>query len=115
MWTFLLGFLNFLPSIERYLEKRVDAKVQEFVAQTGASRDIAVAAIQAQQAVQVRWWFVAIIPPAFAIPFVIWTWVIVVWDSVLGLGSHEAIRGDVGTIYMMVVGFYFLHGMSKNA
>jgi hypothetical protein len=32
---------------------------------------------------------------------------VVVWDIVLGLGSTDAVRGDVASLMMIVAGTYF--------
>lgn len=43
---------------------------------------------------QGRWW-TAIIRPLLAAPVVIFLWKVIVWDKVLGLGSTDALTGDV--------------------
>src|SRR5438105_2179843 len=42
-------------------------------------------------------WYTAIIRPLLALPVVIFMWKVIVWDKVLGLGSTDAITGDVAT------------------
>jgi hypothetical protein len=42
-------------------------------------------------------WYTAIVRPLIALPVVIYLWKVIVWDKVLGLGSTDAIAGDVAT------------------
>jgi hypothetical protein len=42
-------------------------------------------------------WYTAIIRPLLALPVVIFMWKVIVWDKVLGLGSTDALTGDVAT------------------
>lgn len=117
----LLGQLvSFIPGLTSlgtsWINASYNAKVDEIVAKTGASRDVALGVIQMQQAVQTRWWFVAAIPPMFAMAFVVYVWKAVVWDNVImaGATSTPALNGTLGTVFIMVVAFYFAHGMSKS-
>lgn len=49
----------------------------------------------------------AIVRALFAIPFVFYTWKIVVWDKVLALGATDALSHDLTRIWLAIVGFYF--------
>jgi len=40
-------------------------------------------------------WYTAIIRPLLALPVVVFMWKVIVWDKVLGLGSTDALAGDV--------------------
>ena len=40
-------------------------------------------------------WYTALIRPLLALPVIIYLWKVIVWDKVLGLGSTDAIAGDV--------------------
>lgn len=70
-----------------------------------------IAELTAQQAVLVaeqgsavtRW-----IRPAFAAPFIIYNFKIVVWDKVLGLGSTDPLTAEFWQLQMIVFGAYFL-------
>ena len=42
-------------------------------------------------------WYTAIIRPLLALPVVIFMWKVIVWDKVLGLGTTDALTGDVAT------------------
>lgn len=45
--------------------------------------------------------------PAWALPYIIWTWKVVVWDTVLGLGSTPELKGMVATLGITIAGAYF--------
>ena len=115
MLALLLPFLGGLINpILNYLTKRQDAQVQIYMAKTGADRDTAIAAIQATAAIQGKWWFVAALQPLFALPFVIYTWKVVLWDIVFKLGETDAIHGTVGWVYTIVVSSVFVHGITST-
>lgn len=70
-----------------------------------------IAELTAQQAVLIaeqgsavtRW-----IRPAFAAPFIIYNFKIVVWDKVLGLGTTDPLTAEFWQLQMIVFGAYFL-------
>ena len=42
-------------------------------------------------------WYTAMIRPLLALPVVVFMWKVIVWDKVLGLGTTDALTGDVAT------------------
>jgi hypothetical protein len=52
-------------------------------------------------------WVTALPRPLFAFAFIIYVWKVVVWDRVLGLGSTDALSGDVAQWAMIVLTAYF--------
>ena len=42
-------------------------------------------------------WYTAIIRPLLALPVIIFMWKVIVWDKVFGLGTTDALTGDVAT------------------
>jgi glyoxylate carboligase len=50
----------------------------------------------------------AIVQAAFAAPFAIYLWKLVVWDKVLGWGATDNLSSDLWGICGIIVGFYFL-------
>jgi hypothetical protein len=46
------------------------------------------------------------IRPLLALPVIIYLWKVIVWDKVLGLGTTDAIGGDVGVWAGMIVTTY---------
>ena len=51
-------------------------------------------------------WYTAMIRPQLALPVIIYLWKVIVWDKVLGLGTTDAIGGDVGVWAGMIVTTY---------
>ena len=120
MLGILGSILSFIPGLTNlgntWVKAHYDAQVQEIIARTGADRDVAVKLLEMQQAVQTRWWFVAAIPPLFALPYVLYVWRAVFWDNVVlgGAGSTPEIKGILATIFIMIVTFYFYVGARKG-
>lgn len=52
-------------------------------------------------------WYTAVPRPLFAIAFIIYVWKVVVWDKVLGLGTTDALTGDVSQWATIVLTAYF--------
>lgn len=52
-------------------------------------------------------WMTRWVRPAWALPFVIFTFKVVVYDKVLGLGSTPALDPAMWNVFMMIVGAYF--------
>lgn len=46
--------------------------------------------------------------PAFAAPFIIYNFKVLVWDKVLGWGSTDPMSADFWKIAMLIITFYFL-------
>ena len=51
--------------------------------------------------------YTALPRPLFAFAFIIYVWKAVVWDKVLGLGTTEALSGEVSQWAMIVLTAYF--------
>ena len=49
----------------------------------------------------------ALVATALRFAFIIYTWKVVVWDRVLGLGATPPLSGDVGQWAMIVLTAYF--------
>jgi hypothetical protein len=115
--SLLLGLPGLADKLLSYLAKRTDAQVQSLGITTAAKRDEIVAELQAQtlqaQAsasiimAEQGHWYTAIIRPAFAAPFVIYDFKIVVWDKVLALGVTDPLSADMLHLEAVIVGAYF--------
>lgn len=46
--------------------------------------------------------------PAFAFPFVVYLWKLILWDKVLGLGATDPLSDQLSEILMIVIGAFFL-------
>jgi len=53
------------------------------------------------------WWVMAMIRPLFALPFIVFTIKVVVWDKVLAWGTTDALDPRMWDVFMLVVGAYF--------
>jgi hypothetical protein len=52
-------------------------------------------------------WMTRWVRPFWALPFVLWTWKVVVYDTVLGLGSTNELHGITGNLCLTVAAAYF--------
>ncbi|MFZ0353162.1 MAG: hypothetical protein WAM12_05775 [Pseudolabrys sp.] len=52
-------------------------------------------------------WYTALPRPLFASAFIIYVWKVVVWDKVLGLGTTDALSGEVSQWAVTVLTAYF--------
>lgn len=113
----LLGsIISLIPGLsslgQSWVNAHYNAQVQELQTKLGVQRDVAVSIVNMQEQVQTKWWFVAAIPPLFALPFVIYCWKAIAWDKVImnGATSTDPITGTLGTVFIMIVTFYFAKG-----
>jgi len=124
MLSLIMGFLPALvkPVLD-YLTAVKDAQVSMYQARFGASATVAAAAIQAQAAVQTKWWFAAL--PGAVIGMAIASYVAkaVMWDKVVGAFAGcsgkvteaycdrwfntDPMTGDLHWVFMTVIAGYF--------
>lgn len=65
--------------------------------------------IQAQKDPFERW-----IRIGFALPFIIYTWKLVIWDKVLALGVTDTLSSDLTSIMFIILGGYFVDAIAKR-
>ncbi len=118
MLAFLLSLVNPLTRVAKAL---VEAKAKQADAQTEQQRieaEVAITQLEARQTVLIaeqanratRW-----IRPAFALPFVVYNFKVVVWDKVLGLGTTDVLSDQFWQLQMIVFGAYFVtRGLTKK-
>lgn len=118
MLSFLLSLIN---PIGRIAESITQAKLKSLDAATEQERiraEVMLSQLEARQAVLIaeqrslvtRW-----IRPAFALPFIIYNFKVVVWDKVLGLGVTDDLSSSYWQLQMVVFGAYFLtRGFEKQ-
>jgi hypothetical protein len=68
-----------------------------------AARQVEASIIRQEQG----WWVTALVRPLLALPFIVFTWKIVVWDKVLGWGSTDPLDPNMWSVFLTVVGAYF--------
>jgi hypothetical protein len=115
MWGFLANLIGgpvVNGLIDGYRAKLAAGNTSEKIAADLAARELNVEqrerelATQTVVAEQGRW-YTALPRPLFAGAFIIYVWKVVVWDKVFGLGSTDALSGDVAQWAMIVLTAYF--------
>src|SRR6185503_13984350 len=94
-------------AVDAYRAKLSSDNTSEKIAAGLAARELDVERRERELATQVLIaeegrWYAALPRPLFAAAFIIYTWKVVVWDKVLGLGSTPALSGDVAQWAMIV-------------
>ena len=104
MWTWLASFLGgpVINGLISAYKAKLDAENTTSAQAADLAKAALLAEIEARKsanaiiiAEQGRW-YTAMIRPLLAAPVVIYLWKVIVWDIVLGLGTTDAIGGDVG-------------------
>jgi hypothetical protein len=119
MLSTVLGWLGNLlggpfakAAVDAYRAKLTAENTSEKIAADLAAREMSVEQRERELAVEVAVaeqgrWYTALPRPLFAFAFIIYVWKAVVWDKVLGLGTTEALSGDVSQWAMIVLSAYF--------
>jgi len=119
MLAVVLGWLGNLlggpfakAAVDAYRAKLAAENASEKIAADLAARELAVEQRERELATQVvvaeqGHWYTSLPRPLFAFAFVIYVWKVVVWDKVLGLGTTDALSGDVAQWAMIVLTAYF--------
>jgi hypothetical protein len=119
MFATLLGWLGQLlggpfakAAVDAYRAKLASDNTSEKVAADLAARELDIEQREQDVAAQVvvaeqGRWYTALPRPLFAAAFIIYTWKVVVWDKVLGLGSTPALSGEVAQWATAVLTAYF--------
>jgi hypothetical protein len=99
-------------AVEAYRAKLASDNTSEKIAADLAARELNVEQRERELATQVLIaeqgrWYTALPRPLFALAFIIYVWKVVVYDKVLGLGSTDALSGDVAQWAMIVLTAYF--------
>lgn len=108
----MLSLLSLLSPLLSLLDKVFGyvSNVETTKLQTAAQVDVE--SIKETGQVETKWWFVAALIPAFALPYAAYYGKIVFWDNVWmnGLSSTPALHGSADTVGWIVVTGIFLHG-----
>jgi hypothetical protein len=108
----LLGGPFAKAAVEAYRAKLSAENTSEKIAADLAARELSVEQRERELAAQIVLaeqgrWYTALPRPLFAFAFIIYVWKVVVWDKVLGLGTTDALSGDVAQWAMVVLTAYF--------
>ena len=52
-------------------------------------------------------WMTRWVRPVWAMPFILFTWKVVVWDKLLGWGTTDALDPRMWSVFMLMVAAYF--------
>lgn len=99
-------------ALDAYRAKLSAENTSEKIVADLAARELDVAARERELATQLviaeqGRWYTALPRPLFAGAFIIYTWKVVVWDKVFGLGVTDPLGGDVAQWAMIVLAAYF--------
>jgi hypothetical protein len=108
----LLGGPFAKAAVDAYRVKLAAANTSEKIAADLAARELSVEQRERELAAQIviveqGRWYTALPRPLFAFAFIIYAWKVVVWDKVLGLGTTDALSGDVAEWALVVLTAYF--------
>lgn len=118
MWTTILSLVgviskNLISEIADARVKVTDAKTEQERIAAQERLDILTARkdiiLQGQKDKVERW-----IRVLWAVPFVIYTWKLIVWDKVLGLGATDSLSPTLEYIMWTILGSYFLDSTIKK-
>jgi hypothetical protein len=117
-----MGFLTWLASlitgpllqagVDAYKVKLASGNTSERIAADVAERELSVEQRERELATQLLIaergnWITRWVRPLWALPFVLFTWKVIVWDMILGLGSTPELRGWNATLGVTVATAYF--------
>lgn len=108
----LLGGPFAKAAVDAYRARLAAENTSEKVAADLAARELEVEQRERELAAQIvvaeqGRWYTALPRPLFAFAYIIYVWKTVVWDKVLGLGTTDALSGDVAQWAMIVLTAYF--------
>ncbi len=112
----LLGGPFAKAAVDAYKARLAAGNTNERIAADVTARELVVEAreeeLKAQLIIAEQGnWFTRMIRPMWALPFVIWTWKVVVWDKVLAGWTHgttDGLDGQIGVLCTTIAGAYFI-------
>src|SRR5215469_6298739 len=108
----LLGGPFAKAAVDAYRAKLAAESTSEKIAADLAAREMSVEQRERELATELLLaeqgrWYTALPRPLFAFAFIVYAWKVVVWDKVLGLGTTDALSGDMSQWAMVVLTAYF--------
>ena len=115
MWTWLASFLSgplINGMLSAYKERLAainsgDAKALDLLEKEIDAEIAARAEATKLLIVENGRWYTAIIRPLFALPFILFSFKIVLWDKILGWGHTDALDANFWVIFNTIVISYF--------
>ena len=100
-----------ISAIGEQLRAAYEARLKAETDEARLEADMTIRQLKARQAVLIAEqgnWLTRWIRPAFAFPFVVYDFKIIVWDKVLKLGTTDPLTPEFWQLQMIVFGAYFL-------
>lgn len=100
-----------LSSIAAELRQAHADKLKAQTDQDKLAADVKISQLEARQAALVQGqgsWISKAVQAAWAAPFILYIWKLVVWDKILKMGATDPLGQFEQNIAMIIVGFYFL-------
>jgi hypothetical protein len=115
MWMTILSFIGgpiIKGLIDAYQAKLKAGNTSEKIAADLAASEIAAETRDKEVAASIviaeqGRWFTACVRPLTALPFIVFTWKVIVWDKVFGMGVTDPIDDRMWSVFQIVVGAYF--------
>jgi hypothetical protein len=118
MWATILSFLG--VGLKAITTEIVDAKVKAIDAKTEQEKIAAQERVdtltakkeiilQGQKDIAERW-----IRILWAVPFIIYTWKLIIWDKILEFGTTDPLSPTLEYIMWTILGAYFLDSTIKH-
>jgi hypothetical protein len=103
----LAGILTPLTSmVTTIFGKKIDAGIETYKVDGAFDTEV----IKAHADILKNQWYI-VLQAMFAIPLAFYYGKVHIWDAALHLGSTDAIKGDIATWDMWVMGFLFFHSL----
>lgn len=119
MWKLLLSFFSGpLSSISEDLKEAYQSKLSAQTSAEKVASDERINLLEARKSVILASQsdpIERLVRIGFAIPFVLYTWKLIVWDKILGWGVTDGLSSDLTQLMWVVVGGYFLDVTIKRA
>lgn len=99
--------IAFLERWLTHLEKKADSdnvRLIEMLKELLETKKLQAQIVIAEQ----NHWYTAMIRPLMALPIVIYTWKVVVWDKVFGWGVTDPLGDTMSWVFTAIVGAYFI-------
>lgn len=115
MWMTIISFLGgpvIKGLIDAYQAKLKAGNVSERIAADVAAGEIAAQTRDVEIAAEIvkseqGRWYTACIRPLFCLPFIVFTFKVIVWDKVLGWGVTDPLDPNMWNVFMIIIGAYF--------
>lgn len=112
MWAILSSLISgVLAPLFTWLNKVQDTKLGEFQIDGQVDTALVNASVllaQTNATLLNNKWGLAL-QAMFAVPLAFWFGKCVLWDTTLGLGTTPALKGDIATYGMWIIGYLFMH------